>query len=64
MRKRVSLEEVPDVMSVSDLQEFMGVSRVKAYEMVKMPGFPSFTCGRLIRIYKASFIKWLESRAG
>ena len=43
-----NLNELPEILEVSDLMEFFGLSRAGTYRLVRKKGFP------------ASLIKWLE----
>ncbi len=46
-------------MSVQELSSQMGISLPKAYELVKMPGFPSIRIGTRILIPVDAFHEWL-----
>lgn len=59
---RNSFDELPLVLTVSDVAEVMGISRVGAYELARSRGFPSIRIGRRITVPKTEFIKWLEFR--
>lgn len=47
------------VMSVREMAEQMGISRPKAYELVKEPGFPTIRVGTRILIPVDAFKEWL-----
>ena len=47
------------VMSVLEMAEQMGISRPKAYELVKEPGFPTIRIGTRILIPVDAFKEWL-----
>jgi len=47
------------VMSVRGMAEQMGISRPKAYELVKEPGFPTIRVGTRILIPVDAFKEWL-----
>lgn len=47
------------VMSVLEMAEQMGISRPKAYELVKEPGFPTIRVGTRILIPVDAFKEWL-----
>lgn len=46
-------------MSEQELSSQMGISLPKAYELVKMPGFPSIRIGTRILIPIEAFREWL-----
>jgi len=51
-------------MNVNELAEAMGISRPKAYELVKQEGFPRVIIGKRIVIPIESFRDWLNKNAG
>lgn len=46
-------------MSVQELSSQMGISLPKAYELVKMPGFPTIKIGTRILIPVNAYKEWL-----
>jgi len=46
-------------MTVKDLQDYLGVGRAKAYELVNAPDFPVLRIGRSIRIPKNLLEEWI-----
>jgi excisionase family DNA binding protein len=54
--------ELPMILTVKDVQDFLGVSKVTAYETVNRLGFPKIKLGRAIRISKPAFLDWLEAQ--
>lgn len=46
-------------MSVQELSSQTGISLPKAYELVRMPGFPSIRIGTRILIPIEAFREWL-----
>jgi excisionase family DNA binding protein len=50
-----------DAMNVDELAERLGISRPKAYELVKQKDFPSIPLGRRIIIPVKAFEEWLYS---
>jgi excisionase family DNA binding protein len=58
MEQNLSSKEILSVMEVAD---FLNISRAKAYQLVNTNGFPSFRIGKVIRIYKANLIIWIEA---
>ena len=55
-----SYEELPLMLSVSQLAAILGISRAGAYALVKQDGFPSLTIGRRIVIPKDKLILWVD----
>ena len=52
-------EEFPDVVTVPELQEMIGICRTKAYELISSGAIMSFRVGRSIRIPKKFIIEYL-----
>lgn len=50
-------------MSVQELSAQMGISLPKAYELVKMPGFPIIRVGTRILIPIEAYREWLFKNA-
>jgi excisionase family DNA binding protein len=59
-----AVEALPLVMTVTELQKVLGLSRVKAYELVHQRNFPAIRFGRAIRIPRDGLMKWLDSSGG
>lgn len=62
LSRSVRYDDLPLVLDVTDIQHIMGISRVSAYELVHMTGFPVFRSGRLIKVSKIAFFEWLTKR--
>lgn len=60
----VKLEDLSDVLSVSDVQTYLGIGENSAYKMIKSGEIESFNIGRLRKIKKKSLIKYLENAGG
>ena len=55
-----SYDELPLMLSVTDIAEVLGISRAGAYELVKAEGFPSLSIGTRIIIPKDELIAWIK----
>lgn len=51
----------PDMMTVSDLQEALGIGRNSAYALVRDKKIKSLKIGRNIRIPKAWLIEYIQN---
>lgn len=59
-----SFEDLPVILSISQIAEVMGLSRAGAYNLVKREGFPAIRVGeKRLCIPKDMFIEWLASEA-
>lgn len=50
----------PDVVNAEQLQEMLGISRSKAYSLLKTGKIKSKKVGRIYKIAKVNIIKFLE----
>lgn len=59
--KNKGLDALPDILTVMELKEYLGIGREQAYSLVRTEDFPTKKIGRRILIYKPNLIRWLES---
>ena len=52
--------EYPDVISVKQMGHILGISKVKAYELIKTGLIPAKKIGRQHRILKQAVFNYLE----
>lgn len=63
-RRATNLDELPLVLTPTDIANILGISRNKAYEYIHSTGFPKFKVGeKLYRVRKDKFLDWLESES-
>lgn len=55
-----SFEELPLMLSVLMVGKILGISRTKAYELVKEKDFPSIKIGSRVVVPRDKFIQWIE----
>jgi excisionase family DNA binding protein len=60
----MDLDTLPAVLTVQQVQDILGISRVKAYELTHARGFPVIRVGRAIRVPRELFRRWLDGQAG
>ena len=58
--KYTNYDELPLMLSVTDMAEVLGISRAGAYELAKADGFPAFSIGTRIIIPKDELISWIK----
>jgi len=46
--------------TVTEAAQLAGVSRPTLYNWMRIPGFPVFRVGRIVRIPAAAFMEWLN----
>ena len=57
-------DDLPLMLSVPDLTDALGISRARAYELVKSEGFPALHIGNRILVPKEELIAWIKSNIG
>ncbi|MCM3364739.1 helix-turn-helix domain-containing protein [Niallia sp. Sow4_A1] len=55
-------QQLPDVLDVSDIKNFLNIGRVQAYELVNSGQFHVIRLNRRIKVPKSAFIKWFEGK--
>lgn len=56
-----SIIDLPDVMEVKHVQNFLGIGRTQAYKLAKSNKFHYVTVGKRILIPKKAFLEWFEN---
>ncbi|MDR4886321.1 helix-turn-helix domain-containing protein [Fredinandcohnia sp. QZ13] len=56
-------EDLKDVLSVKDIEEFLCIGRGQAYELVNSGVFHTVRVGSRILIPKGSFLLWFEGKS-
>ena len=60
----VDVTTLPIMITRSQLQAVVGISKMKADALLRTPGFPVFRHGRVLRIPREALMRWLERHAG
>ena len=55
------VQELPAILTVEQLQQLLGISRVKAYELTHSKGFPVIRIGRAVRVPREGLLRWLDT---
>jgi excisionase family DNA binding protein len=55
-------EDLPIILNVEDIAEVLGISKQSAYELMKQKGFPVIKIGRLKRVNRDAFSRWMENQ--
>lgn len=55
-------DELPLMLSVSQVAKVLGISRTGAYDLVKENDFPSLTIGLRIVVPKEELILWIKNQ--
>ena len=54
-------EELPEVMTIKELQQFLKIGRNSAYDLVNRKEFKVLRVGKRISINKAEFLRWFDN---
>ena len=60
MKFTMRRSELPEVMTIKDVQEFLKISKNTAYDLIKREEFPVVRLGRLLRINREKFLEWFD----
>jgi len=55
-------QDYPLILTADDIANILMINKNKAYELMKQKGFPTITMGRLKRVNRDSFFKWIEEQ--
>lgn len=58
------LDEYPDIMTIREAREALGISKSTIYELIRENRIPAFRLGRkLLRIRKDCLLEYLKTQA-
>ena len=57
-----SFDELPMMLSVSQVAKVLGISRTRSYELVNEKGFPKIKIGTRIVVPKDEFRLWIQKK--
>ena len=57
-----SFDELPMMISVSQVAKVLGISRTRSYELVNEKGFPKIKIGTRIVVPKDEFKLWIQKQ--
>ena len=60
MKEYTSLDQLPLMLDVSDVQSVMHISRAGSYQLLHNERFPSITVGKRILVPREQFLAWLD----
>ena len=55
-----SFDELPAVLTASELASFLGISRSNAYNLLHSEGFPTLMVGKRMMVQKEKLHAWCE----
>jgi predicted DNA-binding transcriptional regulator AlpA len=57
-----TIEDLPEVLEATHIQEFLKISKSAAYDLMKSKQFHVFKIGRLMKAPKEAFVEWVEGK--
>lgn len=57
-----SYGDLPLTLTVPEVGEALGISRAKAYDLVRSEGFPSMRIGTWILVPRDKLIRWIDKQ--
>lgn len=63
MNKTYTIEEIPAILTVPELAEFLGIGRASAYNLVRSDQIKVLHIGKQIRIPRHSLLQYLGALA-
>ncbi len=55
-------DDLPLTLTVPEVGEVLGISRARAYELVRSKGFPCMKIGTRILVSKDKFLTWIDEQ--
>ncbi len=62
-QKYKSPDDLPMLLKVKDLAEFLGINVNKAYQLVKINDFPSIQIGGTYHIPRQGLLNWIKAKS-
>jgi len=64
MKKTLTIEELPQILTAQHIADYLILARITVYELFNAPpdrgGIPNFRVGNSRRVVKEDFINWIE----
>jgi len=61
--KGMGQENLPDVLTVTDVKGYLRIGKNHAYSLVNSEGFPRLKVGAVYRVPREALLRWLEREA-
>lgn len=63
-KANLNLADMGAAVNVEELAQVLKISKTKAYELVKMEGFPAVKLGKRILVPTEALVHWLNANIG
>ena len=57
-----SYSQLPLSLNANDIAAVLGISRIKAYELMHSKGFPTIFIGSRMTVPRDKFIQWMDEQ--
>lgn len=62
MQKAFSVDSFPEVLSVKDIAEILGIGYQKSVRTIKYTGMDYFLLGNSYKVSRKNFVEWLHTQ--
>ena len=61
--KYLSAEELPMILNVQEVSDFIGLSMSQTYDLIRRIDFPAFKIGNRIFVPRDKFLAWIDNQS-
>jgi excisionase family DNA binding protein len=62
MEYQVTSDQMPSMLTVPEVQQFLRIGKVKTYDLIKQGIIPSIKLGATIRVPRDIFLHWIDEQ--
>ena len=61
--KYLSAEELPMILNVQEVSDFIGLGMSQTYDLIRRIDFPAFKIGNRIFVPRDKFLAWIDNQS-
>ena len=61
--KYLSAEELPMILNVKEVSDFIGLGMSQTYDLIRRIDFPAFKIGNRIFVPRDKFLDWIDNQS-
>ena len=61
--KYLSAEELPMILNVQEVSDFIGLGMSQTYDLIRRIDFPAFKIGNRIFVPRDKFLDWIDNQS-
>ena len=61
--KYLSAEELPMILNVQEVSDFIGLGMSQTYDLIRRIDFPAFKIGNRIFVPRNKFLAWIDNQS-